>query len=569
MKSHELKLKHELVVRGLLKESQVQRAVDESAKKRLPLRTAVLNMQLLREEQLLSLEADILGVSFLDLDKYLFINDNIVKMVPESVARTYHVMPVFKIGKLTVATNDPSNLLALDDVRNAVGEEVDIVLSTHEMIAHAIDQYYGGIRVSARQTGLAAPNVAGESIYKTEAAGGGGEASLVERETEEVPVIKTVNQLIAQAVAEKASDIHIEPEETIVRVRNRVDGIMHESTTLEKKLHAPIVSRIKIMAKLDIAETRKPQDGKIRLKVEQNDLDIRVSTFPTMHGENIVLRLLEQSKLILGLGDLGIDGELITKINLLIHKPYGMVLVTGPTGAGKTTTLYAALNSINTMDKNIITIEDPVEYQLPIVRQTQVNVKAGLTFANGLRNILRQDPDVVLVGEIRDAETVQVAIEAALTGHLVFSTIHTNDAAGAVTRLVDMQIEPFLISSSLLGVLAQRLVRTICDRCKESYNVEPDMLEKMGIKSRQTKFFRGKGCKECKRTGYAKRIGIFELLVVDEDIRRLVLSKSSAKDIKSMAMKKGMVSIRMDGLRKAEAGLTTIEEVIKATLEED
>jgi type IV pilus assembly protein PilB len=568
MKSHELKLKHELTVRGLLKESQVQRAVEESTKKRIPLRSAVLNLQLLREDQLLSLEADILGVSFLDLDKYLFINDNIVKMVPEHVARSYHVMPVFKIGKLTVATNDPSNLLALDEVRNAVGEEVDIVLSTYEMIAHAIDQYYGGVPVGARQSGMAAPNVAGESLFKAESAVG-SEASLVERDPEEVPVIKTVNQLIAQAVAEKASDIHIEPEENILRVRNRVDGIMHESTTLEKKLHAPIVSRIKIMAKLDIAETRKPQDGKIRLKVEQNDLDIRVSTFPTMHGENIVLRLLEQSKLILGLRDLGIESELIKKIDILIHKPYGMVLVTGPTGAGKTTTLYAALNSINTMDKNIITIEDPVEYQLPIVRQTQVNVKAGLTFANGLRNILRQDPDVVLVGEIRDAETVQVAIEAALTGHLVFSTIHTNDAAGAVTRLVDMQIEPFLISSSLLGVLAQRLVRTICERCKESYTVEADILEKMGIKSQQTKFYRGKGCKECKRTGYGHRIGIFELMIIDEDLRRLILSKASAKDLKSTAMKKGMVSIRMDGLKKAEAGLTTIEEVLKATLEED
>lgn len=566
MKSHDLKLKNELLGRGLLKEEQAQKVGEETQRHRTSVREAVLKLGYLREEEVLAVEADILNISFLDLDKYLFINEKIIKTMPEAVARAHHVIPVFKIGKLTIATSDSSNLLALDEVREAVGEDIDIVLSTRDMIDRAIEQYYGGVKRMPRP---AVPDKHAErdsyEIDKNEGFPSGEGA----REAEEMPVIKMVNSIIMTAVEEKASDIHIEPEEGLVRIRNRVDGIMHESTTLEKKMHAPLVSRVKIMSKLDIAETRRPQDGKIRLKIENQELDLRVSTFPTTHGENIVLRILEQSKVVLGLSDLGIDMAMIKKIEQLIRKPYGMMLVTGPTGAGKTTTLYGVLNTINSMDKNIITIEDPVEYQMPIIRQTQVNVKAGLTFATGLRNILRQDPDVVLVGEIRDAETVNIAIEAALTGHLVFSTIHTNDAAGAVTRLLDMQIEPFLISSALVGVLAQRLVRSICPKCKESYTVEPDMLKKNGLRSEQTKFFRGRGCHECRRTGYSKRIGIFELLVVDDDVRRLILSKGSSKDIRDTAMKKGMEPMRMDGLRKAEKGITTLEEVVKATLEED
>jgi len=527
----------------------------------------LLRANLLGDEKVLTIEADVLGLSFLDLDKYLMINEKIIQTVPENVARSHHVIPVFKIGKLTVATSEPTNILALDEVREAVGEDIDIVVSTHDMIEKAIDQYYGGTRTLPEfrpSEGLDKDNIFKIDKHEEGPAGGGAQ-----QEVPEVPVIKMVNAIIMAAVEEKASDIHIEPEDDLVRIRNRVDGVMHEKMTLEKKMLAPIVSRIKIMSKLDIAETRKPQDGKIRLKAENQDLDIRVSTFPTTHGENIVLRILEQSKVALGMGELGIDIEIIKKIEQLITKPYGMVLVTGPTGSGKTTTLYAALSKINSMDKNIITIEDPVEYQMPIIRQTQVNVKAGLTFATGLRNILRQDPDVILVGEIRDAETVTIAIEAALTGHLVFSTIHTNDAAGAITRLMDMQIEPFLISSSLVGVLAQRLVRTICEKCRESYTVDAEVLRKLGVKTEQTKFYRGRGCHDCKRTGYTKRIGLYELLIVDEDIRRLMLARASGKEIKAVAIKKGMVSIRMDGLRKAEKGITTIEEVLKATMEEE
>ncbi len=566
MRAHDQKLKNELVSRGLLKEDQAKRIAEEATKIKIPFKDMLLRANLVGDEKVLSVEADVLGVSFLDLDKYLLINEKVIKTIPENVARSHHVIPVFKIGKLTVATADPTNILALDEVREAVGEDIDIVLSTYDMIQKAIDQYYAGAHAAPQ---FHPDSLEKDSVFKIgkhDDAPADGEAP---QESPEVPVIKMVNAIIMAAVEEKASDIHIEPEEDLLRVRNRVDGVMHEKMTLEKKMLAPVVSRIKIMSKLDIAETRKPQDGKIRLKVENRDLDIRVSTFPTTHGENIVLRLLEQSKVALGMGELGLDIEIIKKLEQLITKPYGMILVTGPTGSGKTTTLYAALSKINSMDKNIITIEDPVEYQMPIIRQTQVNVKAGLTFATGLRNILRQDPDVILVGEIRDTETVTVAIEAALTGHLVFSTIHTNDAAGAITRLADMQVEPFLISSSLLGVLAQRLVRTICEKCREEYTVDSEVIRKLGVKTDKTKFFRGRCCHDCKRTGYMKRVGLYELLIVDEDIRKLMLARASNKDIKTMALKKGMVSMRVDGLRKAEKGITTIEEVLKATMEED
>lgn len=567
MKPYDEKLKNELLARGLLSEEQSQKLSSEVLKAKGSLKDCAVRMGLLKEEDIVLAEADILGVSYLDLNEYL-IDESVVKLVPEKTARTHLVVPVFKIGKsITVATADPLNVLAMDEVRAAAGIDIEMVMSTKDMIKKAIDQNYGvkgSLSDVAKSFGLSMSDakgaLAGSKGQSTEEIG---------KAAQEAPVIKFVNLMILQALEEKASDIHVEPEENAVRIRNRVDGILHEASTVPKKLELAIASRIKLMSKLDIAETRKPQDGKIRLKIEQRELDIRVSTFPTMHGENIVMRLLESSKVILGLSDLGFEEEMLTKINPLVRKAYGMILVTGPTGAGKTTTLYAALNTINTIDKNIITIEDPVEYQLPLVRQTQVNVKAGLTFASGLRSILRQDPDVILVGEIRDTETADIAIQAALTGHLVFSTMHTNDAAGAIARLTDMQIEPFLISSAVIGVLAQRLVRTVCEKCKTKYTVEGDSLKELGLKKDSATFYRGKGCPHCKGTGYDRRVGIFELLVMDEAIRKLILSRASAGQIKAQAQKNGMLSMRMDGIQKAEKGVTTLEEVLKVTSEEE
>lgn len=567
MKAQEEKVKSELIARGYLNQDQAIRVLAEMAKGKASLKDTLLKLAFLKEEDLLVTEADILGLTYLNIDEYL-IDEVVIKMVPEKVARTHLIIPVFKVGQvLTIATSDPANLLALDEIRAAAGAEVEVVVCARPIIKKAIDQYYGvGGNFTDLMKSLDGGTVAPRNRRATDPQLTAEEAG---KAAEEAPVIKLVNMIIMKAVEEKASDIHIEPEEDLMRVRNRVDGVMHESLTIPKKLQLAVASRIKILSKIDIAETRKPQDGKIRLKVEGRDLDIRVSTLPTMHGENIVMRLLEQSKVVLGLADLGFEEETRKRFDTLIHKAYGMVLVTGPTGAGKTTTLYTALNTINTVDKNIITIEDPVEYQIPMIRQTQVNVKAGLTFASGLRSILRQDPDVVLVGEIRDTETADIAVQAALTGHLVFSSIHTNDAAGAVARLLDMNIEPFLVSSALVGVVAQRLVRGICKKCKEPYKVDAELLAKMGIKGSGTTFYKGKGCTECNGTGHGKRMGIYELLFVDEPIRRLIIQRASADEIKTQAQKSGMISMRVDGIRKAEKGLTTLEEVLKVTVEDN
>ena len=381
---------------------------------------------------------------------------------------------------------------------------------------------------------------------------------------EEPPVIKLVNILISDAVKDRVSDIHIEPEIGALRVRYRIDGILHEVHNLPKKLQNVIISRIKILAEMDIAESRRPQDGKIRVKLENKDLDIRVSTFPTVHGENVVMRLLDRSSILLGLKDLGFTRENLEIFSKMILQPNGIILVTGPTGSGKTTTLYSALSTISSMEKNIITIEDPVEYELPLIRQTQVNPKADITFANGLRSILRQDPDVIMVGEIRDKETAEVAIQASLTGHLVFSTLHTNDAPSSLTRLIDMGLEPFLISSSLILIVAQRLVRQICPKCKEEYSPSTAALQDLGLDDK-IKFFRGKGCPACKNTGFIGRIGIFEILALNETIRKMVEGRNSADAIKKKAIELGLKTLREDGLEKAKQGLTTIEEILRVT----
>jgi type IV pilus assembly protein PilB len=376
--------------------------------------------------------------------------------------------------------------------------------------------------------------------------------------------------IMIQAIRDRASDIHFEPDETALRVRFRIDGFLYETATLPKQVHPSLTSRIKILAEMDIAETRLPQDGNFNVKMEKRGFEIRVSTFPTIYGENVVLRILDQTSPLFRLGDLGFSKDTLDLCSQLIRRPNGIVLVTGPTGSGKTTTLYAFLNLINSKEKNIITIEDPVEYRLALIRQTQVNPKAGITFATGLRSILRQDPDIIMIGEIRDRETSEIAHQAALTGHLVLSTLHTNDAPEAISRLMDIGVEPYLISSSLIGVLAQRLVRTICPDCKTPYPADPNVLGDLGDQSLKSKspltLYRGKGCRNCKLSGYRGRTGIFELLSVNDKIKQLISEKASAQVIREAAKKTvGMVSLREDGLRKVLQGLTTLEEVDRVT----
>ncbi len=546
---HVKSLQELLVEQGVLSAEQVQKVQAEAAKTGQPFKRILLQRGLVTDQDLVTLMASQSGVMSIDLGNYL-IKPDAVQLVPEVLARKHAVMPVFKIGdQLTVAMEDPLNFFAIDELQLKTKCEIKTVVASERNIRAAIDQYYG-----------AAGTVA-------EVAQAIQQATLPQKDEEaaqEPPIIRLVNLLIMQAVKERASDIHIEPGDATLRTRFRVDGILQEVSGPPVQLHSAVVSRIKVLAKLDIAEKRKAQDGRFRLKMEGGDIDLRVSVVPTQFGEKVVMRLLDSSKALLSLEELGLDERHRQEFEQLIRSPHGICLVTGPTGSGKTTTLYAALNIINSVAQNIITIEDPVEYQLPGISQVQVNPKAELTFASALRAFLRQDPDVIMVGEIRDRETAEIAIQAALTGHLVFSTLHTNDAPSSLTRLVEMGIEPFLIASSVIGVLAQRLVRVICPKCKAKANISSSVLQQLQLMD-GTQLFHGAGCLSCKQRGYKGRIGIFELLSMTDSIKDFVTSKAPAHVIREAARKAGMRSLREDGVLKAVAGLTTVEEVIRVT----
>ncbi|MFH1190838.1 MAG: ATPase, T2SS/T4P/T4SS family [Candidatus Omnitrophota bacterium] len=542
-----------LLKESLVTSEQVDKAKEEVKRTGIKFEKALEKLGFITEEDITKVKADAAGVPYMNLEDYV-IDISLTKLIPESVANKYKAVPLFKImDSLTVAMIDPKDIEALDNIRRiAKVSSVDPVLVSSRSISQVLDAYYGE------------GNSVEEIVKSFENKKSFAQKGSLAESAEEAPIIKLVNILIADAVKDRVSDIHIEPEIEVLRVRFRIDGILHEVHTLPKKFSNAIISRIKILSEIDIAENRRPQDGKIRLKLENKDLDIRVSTFPTVHGENVVMRLLDRSSILLGLKDLGFTNDNLEIFSKMIKQPNGIILVTGPTGSGKTTTLYSALSTISSMEKNIITIEDPVEYELPLIRQTQVNPKAEVTFANGLRSILRQDPDVIMVGEIRDKETAEVAIQASLTGHLVFSTLHTNDAASSLTRLIDMGLEPFLISSSLILIVAQRLVRKICPKCKEEHLMSQAALEDLGL-DRSIKFFRGKGCNSCKNSGFSGRIGIFEVLVLNEAICKMVEEKKSADMIKKKAIESGMKSLREDGLDKARAGLTTLEEILRVT----
>ncbi|SHI52617.1 type II secretion system protein E (GspE) [Desulfatibacillum alkenivorans DSM 16219] len=462
-----------------------------------------------------------------------------------------------------VAVADPSDFDAVDDLAALLNTgPVTTILAPSAAITSAINMAYDMARDSAEQLVADMEEGADSIISEIEKT-----ADLLE-ETSDAPIIKLVNHILSQAVKARASDIHIEPYQTILKVRYRVDGVLYDLIKPPKRIQSALVSRIKVMAKLNIAEKRLPQDGRIEIRIGDRNVDIRVSTIPTTFGERIVLRLLDKSTTILKLTDVGFTGEQLRIIHSLIHQPHGIILVTGPTGSGKTTSLYAVLSTINTEDINIITIEDPVEYQISGIGQIQVNPKIDLTFARGLRSIVRQDPDVILVGEIRDMETAEIAVQSSLTGHLVFSTLHTNDSASAITRLIDMNVEPFLISSSVLAVMAQRLVRVLCPHCKEPHT--PDEASMAFLKMTPEdlahgQIFKPVGCPECLQTGYHGRKGIFEIMLMDQDIKSLLLSTSDANTIKAKAVENGMITLRQDGVNKVLAGVTSIEEVFRVT----
>jgi len=484
--------------------------------------------------------------------------------IPIQYFKRMGLAPLFEEqGVLTVAINDPANFQAADDLARRFGfKGIRMVLSPLGEIHSAINALFDQTSDEAEKMVQDLESYQSDDQVFTELE----DLQDLMDVTNEAPIIRLVNVVLTQALRRLASDIHIEPYEKEIKVRFRIDGILYEIFSLPKRFQAHIVSRLKVMANLDIAEKRLPQDGRIKIKVANKTVDIRISVIPMAYGERIVLRLLDKSISILGLAEMGMAQKRLEIFEKLINKNTGILLVTGPTGSGKTTTLYAALNRINSMEKNIITIEDPIEYELKGVGQIQVNPKTELTFARGLRSVLRHDPDIIMVGEIRDLETVEIAIQASLTGHLVFSTLHTNDATGALTRLVDMGVEPFLIASSLLAVLAQRLVRRICPDCKEPFHPEEATLEELGLPKDQV-FYHGRGCEACMQSGYRGRSGIFELLVMDNDTRHLLTSGADSVKMKDMAVRNGMATLFEDGLLKVKTGLTTLNEVLRVTQE--
>lgn len=512
------------------------------------------------------------GVKFVDISQ-IEIPPETARLISHSTALRYKAVPIeAKNGTLVVAMANPLDVSAVDEVALSTGLEPIPVIAVEESILEAIFRCFGAADDVSEIIGEAIKDADGDVKLAAEEDDGQADQTIAELKgvVEGAPVVRLVNALISRAIAARASDIHIEPESARVRVRLRVDGILQESMVIPKDLQSSVISRIKVMGNMDIAERRVPQDGRITLVIPPQQYDFRISTYPSLYGENVVIRVLEKSAAKISLSKLGLSSEVAEQFSRLTMAPYGMILACGPTGSGKTTSLYAALNAINSVERNILTIEDPVEYQLQGIIQANVNRKAGLTFATGLRTILRQDPDVVLVGEIRDSETAQIAVEAALTGHLVLSTIHSNDSPGALARLLDMDIEPFLVASSVIGVIAQRLVRTICAKCECPYAPGEELLLRLGLnlsREQMSLLKRGAGCEQCGKTGYRGRKGIFEILRMDDEIRTAVVARKPATEIRQLAIEKGMRTLREDAIGKALEGQTTIEEVVRVTTE--
>lgn len=533
-----------------------------------PLGDLLVRLKVVTEKQKLKCVGLQMGVPFIDISR-VEIDDELARMLPHTVAMRLLAVPIEVTDiSASVAMVDPLNLGALDELSSILNRDIDPMIATENDVRDAIFRSYGAYDDLGEIVGEAIKGVDTDSIRLQTIEEEETPVNVVElREVGEgAPVVKLVNALLVRSIAMRASDIHIEPHQRKVRVRVRIDGLLQEVMVVPKDLQLPLASRIKLMAGLDIAERRAPQDGRCTLVAPQGEFDFRVSTYPSVFGETIVIRILDKNAAMIDLNKLGIHTDAMNTLKKSLTEPQGMILVTGPTGSGKTTTLYASVHHLNSISRNIITIEDPVEYQLDGITQGNVNPRAGITFATGLKSMLRQDPDVILVGEIRDGETASIAIEAALTGHLVLSSLHANDASGAITRLADMGIEPFLLGGSITCSVAQRLVRMNCPRCLETYEPDPESVKRIGLTS-DTVFKRGKGCEHCTKTGYRGRIGIYETLYMSTDIRRMVLAGKHAGDIQAAAIEAGMVTLRQDAAMKVQQGVTTIEEVIRVTSE--
>ena len=555
-----------LVSSGQVTRDEMEAALREASATGRPLGEILEELGLVSPEDLIRAMASEVGLEFVDLNDFQ-IDTQAVSLIPESLARRHSVLAIgFRGNVPVIGMANPSDVFALDDLRSVIGREIHTVVCSPGQVTEYIQRLYR----HDKETDLAAKNAA---ALQTTA----GEATLATTLTdlqavvEDAPIVKYVNLILRQALNERASDIHIEPTPDDLRIRFRIDGVLHDVTRSPKAIQGGVTTRLKVMASLDIAEHRIPQDGRISLNAGNREIDLRVSTLPTVHGEKVVMRVLDKSNVMLNLGDLGFLPDVLKRYEVAYRKPYGTILVTGPTGSGKSTTLYATCNILNRPERNLITVEDPVEYQLRGINQIQVNPKAGLTFASALRSILRADPDVILVGEIRDRETAVIAVEAALTGHVVLSSLHTNDAAGTPMRLIEMGVEPFLVGSALDCVVAQRLARLLCDNCSEPHEPSDTELDVFGWEDqwgpeRGPRFRKAVGCQACSRTGYKGRLALHEILLVNEDIERMIIARASAEEIQKVAIEQGMLTLRTDGLRKAALGLTSLEEVLRVVV---
>lgn len=546
---------------GLITQDQLKEAVAYQDAQGVRLGQALIELGYLTEQQLVEVLEYQLGIPHINLAGRL-IAPEVLDLIPQELAYKYLIVPIEIRGdRVVVATADPFNVYAVDAVRQATSLNVELVLATESDINQALSQHYGvqGVAEAVIQTIDETEDVVEETEEELRQMG------------DEAPIVRLANIILSQGIREKASDIHIEPQEKDVRIRYRVDGFLQEVMRTPKRTQMALASRLKVLARLDIAERRLPQDGQIKMTVDGSEVDLRVSTMPTVHGEKIVLRILDKSNLLLDLDNLGYSQQNLQIWRSAMRRPYGMILVTGPTGSGKTTTLYATLSALNTPERNMVTVEDPVEFSLPGINQVSINRKAGLTFANSLRAIVRQDPDIIMIGEIRDQETAAIAVQAALTGHLVLSTLHTNDAAGTLTRLIEMGVEPFLVASSVIVAQAQRLVRMICPACRESYVIDREGLLEMGLPDPEqvlqgqptVTLFRGKGCPRCNNTGYKGRRAIQEIMALNPKLRTLIAEKANADSLKAAAVAQGMVTLKEDGITKALQGETTLEEVLR------
>jgi len=568
------KLTDVLLETKLISPQDMERALKLHADRGGNLKDVLLREGLVKEKDLMAALSKALFIPYLELAKYK-VDPKVVELLPEKIARQYKVVALSRIGNvLTVAMSDPMNIFAIDDLRMLTGHDIDIVLAGEKEIIKVLDKSFGGATTADDMQSVLeeeGETAAGVEVVKVD---GTLELGSVLEESAKAPIVKICDLMITEALKRRASDIHIEPLERELRVRYRVDGHLFDVFKLPKKNQNAILARVKIISGLDITEARLPQDGRFKVKLRDREIDFRVSALPTTFGQKFVLRTLDRSKLSIGLEALGLSPEPLRLFNEAVNKPYGMVLVTGPTGCGKSTTLYSILNKLNLPERNVITIEDPVEYQLEGITQITARPEIGLTFATGLRSVLRQSPDIVMVGEIRDSETADIAVKASLTGQLVLSTLHTNDATGAITRLIDMGIEPFLVASSLIATSAKRLCRRVCPACREAIDIPKETWKKLGIDrvlkdGKTPQFAKGKGCAQCNQVGYYERIGIHEVLLIDDAIRDFIIKRASTDQIKEFAVKeRGMLTLRDDAMLKVVEGVTTLEEALRATTEE-